>query len=530
MYDTNNILIYVGKAKNIKKRLQSYTKTQDISPKTQILVKNIASIQIEITSNEKEALLLEASLIKQHQPKYNILLKDDKSRQYIKLSNHKFPAITRYRGKFEKKSMLFGPFGYIQGSQLSTSEIIKYITTFVNKVFKIRSCKDSKFNIHKACGKPCMEFQIKTCSGPCANMISHNAYTNSIEEAKKFLQGTNTSIYKNIKDKIQNLAQNEQFIEADILKNQILAIEKLKSANIDINFSKFDSIDIIAIDTKLTKIEVFSVRNGYALGGNIFEIQKHDGTISEILEQFMLEHYSLENPPAKQILLNHSINSSNIKIIFSELFHTKSEILNPKQGEKKALVDFVITNLEFQSDFQSKIDDKFINGMKLIAKHFNLTYIPNHVEIYDNSHTSGSFFVGSFVVASQKGFETKYYRKFNAKFTKGGDDYGMMQEVMQRRFSKNSKITTIPDLLIIDGGIGQFNVVNSTLNTMNINIPVISIAKGANRNAGNETFFSKEKPEGFKLNDNQLLYFIENLRDEAHRFAISSHRKRREKI
>ncbi len=530
MYDINGIIIYIGKAKNLKKRIQSYTKLDDLSPKTYALVKNIASIEVEITPSEKDAIVLEASLIKKHQPKYNILLKDDKSRQYIRLSNHDFPAITRYRGKFERKYSLFGPFGYIQGGKISTNDTIKYIIGFVNKVFKIRSCKDSKFNIHKACGKPCMEFQIKTCSGPCAGMISDNDYLQSVDVAKKFLQGTNTEIYKNIKEKIQKLAFEENFVEAELLKNQILSIERLKSSSAEINFSKFENVDIVAMGANLTKIEVFSIRNGYALGGNLFDLNKHDGTPSEILEQFLIEYYSRDNPPPQKIFTSHEISIYNIKIIFKELFNVTSNISNPKKGDNKLLLDFVLTNIEFQVTTDAKKSNKFFDGMNLIAKEFDLKTVPNRVEIYDNSHISGAFFTGAFVVASQNGFENDQYRKFNAKYSKGGDDYAMMAEVMTRRFSTKSAIKTLPDLLVIDGGLGQFHAVTKVLDTMNIHIPVVSIAKGANRNAGNETFFTRQRPEGFKIENMQTLYFVEILRDESHRFVITSHRARRNKI
>ena len=530
MRDINATLIYIGKAKNLQKRVQSYTKINELSPKTRTLVENIASIEFEITPSEKDALILEASLIKKHQPKYNILLKDDKSRQYIKLSHHKFPAIVRYRGKFERKASLFGPFGYIQGSKFSTNDTIKYITTFVNKVFNIRSCKDSKFNIHQSCGKPCMEFQIKTCSGPCAGMISKADYEKSIENAKKFLQGADSEVYKNIKEKITLLAQKENFVEAELLKNQILSIENLKSSSSDVNFTKFENIDVIAIGESLTKVEVFAIRNGYALGGNLFEIHKHDGTISEILEAFILEYYSKENPPPKKIFTSHEVSTQNLKILFKELFGLTAEITNPKQGEAKVLLDFVLTNLQFQIGIDAKEKNEFAVGMEHIRKAFELDFVPNRVEIYDNSHISGAFFTGAFVVASQKGFEKSQYRKFNAKYSKGGDDYSMMAEVMTRRFASDSLIGNFPDLLVIDGGLGQFHAVTKVLDELGITIPVVSIAKGRNRNAGNETFFTHKNPEGFKLSNKQALYFIEILRDESHRFVITSHRKRRDKI
>ena len=339
MYDINNTLVYIGKAKNLYKRLQSYTK-DDLTPKTTVLVQVIRSIEFEITQNENQALILEASLIKKHQPKYNILLKDDKSRVYIKLSNHKFPAITKYRGKFERKSRLFGPFGYVQGSKLTVNDTIKSIISYVNKVFKIRSCKDTKFNIHKACGKPCMEFQIKTCSGPCAGMILHADYERSVQDATMFLQGSHSNLQKNIKERINDLAQNQEFAEAGLLKKQLLVIESLKVSSNEVNFSKFDNIDIIVLNNTLDKIEVFGIRNGYALGGNLFDINKQeDKTPEEILEAFLYEYYSMVNLPPKIIFVSHAVNVQNVKMVFKELFSTTADISNPKRGENKTFID-----------------------------------------------------------------------------------------------------------------------------------------------------------------------------------------------
>ncbi|MDA0617211.1 MAG: GIY-YIG nuclease family protein, partial [Proteobacteria bacterium] len=271
MYDINHTLIYIGKAKNIKRRLQSYTKA-DVSIKTAVMLKSVVSIEFEVTQTETQALVLEASLIKKHQPKYNILLKDDKSRVYIKISNHVVPSIGRYRGKFDRKSKLFGPFGYVQGSSLTANETIKIIMDFVSKVFKIRSCKDTKLKVHQSMNKPCLEYQIGTCSAPCAGKISKEDYKNSIAEASKFLNGSYSTIRKNIVEKINTFAKNNQFAEAGFLKNQLTAIDSLKNRNIEVNFDAYENLDVIAINEACTAVEVFTIRNGYALGGNLFEL------------------------------------------------------------------------------------------------------------------------------------------------------------------------------------------------------------------------------------------------------------------
>ncbi|MFT4967387.1 MAG: excinuclease ABC subunit C [Candidatus Deianiraeaceae bacterium] len=533
MYDVNNIIVYIGKAKNIQKRLQSYT-SNDVPPKTRTLVACVVKVEFEITPTENHALILEASLVKRLQPKYNILLKDDKSRVYIKISNHDFPAIGRYRGKFDRKSRLFGPFGYIYGSSLTTHDVIKRITNFVCKVFKVRSCKDTKFKVHHSMGKPCMEYQIGTCSAPCVGIISHNEYSESVENAIKFLHGGYSKVYRDIKMQITRLAKNCEFADAQKLKNQLFAIESLKSQVSNLDFTKYESLDVIVISEDMRAIEVFAIRNGYALGGNLFKINAMDGKVhSDVLEDFLYQYYSVDvpvNPPPKKIFVNYPVNNINVYSVFESLFKTKASVSNPKSSDGKVLIDFALENLQFQIQRQVKEDNVFSLGMERIAQAFHIQTPLMRIEVYDNSHISGAFFLGAFIVASPNGFDTSQYRKFNAKFSKGGDDYAMMREVMIRRFHEKSSIKEKPDLLIIDGGIGQFRAVTQILDVMRIDIPVIAIAKGKDRNAGNETFFTRQNIKGFKIANKDLLYFIERLRDEAHRFVITSHRKRREKI
>jgi excinuclease ABC subunit C len=531
MYDINHTLVYIGKAKNIKRRLQSYTKA-DVSIKTAVMLKSVVSIEFEVTQTETQALVLEASLIKKHQPKYNILLKDDKSRVYIKISNHAVPSIGRYRGKFDRKSKLFGPFGYVQGSSLTANETIKIIMDFVSKVFKIRSCKDTKLKVHQSMNKPCLEYQIGTCSAPCAGKISKEDYKNSINEASKFLNGSYSTIRKNIVEKINTFAKNNQFAEAGFLKNQLTAIDSLKNRNIEVNFDAYENLDVIAINENSTAVEVFAIRNGYALGGNLFELNtlQEDKTPSEILEAFLYEYYSVENLPPAKMFVNHAVETANTQLVFEELLGVAPVISSPKNEKDRALVKFVEANLIFQSGVSAKQQNIFAEGMQLLAQELNLQAVPQRVEIYDNSHTSGAFFMGAFIVASPSGFETSQYRKFNAKFSKGGDDYAMMREVMLRRFQESLATLPMPDLLIIDGGIGQFNAVVRTLDSIGVAVPVIAIAKGEDRNAGNETFFTRQNTDGFKLQNKQALYFIENLRDEAHRFVITAQRNKREKL
>lgn len=533
MYNNSGEIIYIGKAKNLYKRLQSYTKISELSSKTRVLVQSVANIEIEITKSESEALILEASLVKKHQPKYNILLKDDKSRVYIKITTgHKFAAITRYRGRFDARSHLFGPFGYIQCGNITTNDIIKNLILFVNKVFKIRSCKDSKFSVHQSMGKPCMEYQIKTCSGPCAAMIMEGDYQKSVDDAIKFLQGNYNTLERDIKKRIEFLSANTRYAEAGVLKNQILAIERLRLASASINFTKYNNIDVIVLDdVTLAKLEVFSIRNGYAIGGNIFEINQHDGqSAQEIISSFLFEHYSVRNLPPKEIIVSCIENMRAHKIAIKAIFGITIDISSPKQGDGKKLIEFVRTNLDFQKNSSKNAEDIFTQGMVHVKSVLELDSIPERIEVYDNSHISGVFFTGAFIVATRYGFDKSSYRKFNAQKAKGGDDYAMMREVMFRRFGGSLVNDPLPDLLLIDGGLGQLRAVLNALDEINISIPVCSIAKGKDRNAGNETFFTRRSTVGFKITNKSALLFLQRIRDEAHRFVITSHRKRREKI
>lgn len=530
MYNISHIPIYIGKAKNLKKRLQSYTRT-DVSVKTSVMLKLVTSVELEVTENETQALILEASLIKKYRPKYNILLKDDKSRVYIKLSSHEIPAISRYRGKFERKSKLFGPFGYVQGSQMRVGDTVRIIMDFVCKVFKIRSCKDTKFKVHQAMGKPCMEYQIGTCSGPCAKKISKEDYRTSVREATRFMNGNYSNLKKEMTERVNVLAREQSFKEAENIKNRLMAIDSLKTSNAEVNFNAYENLDVIVLNEKQTAFEVFAIRNGYALGGNMFEINPQEGkTPQETMEAFLFEYYSQENLPPKEIFTGCVVDAKSIEAVFGEWFGFVPKIYSPQKGKHKAMLDFVYANLNFQSGVVQEKRDLFANGMELLARELGLSSIPSRVEVYDNSHTGGAFFMGAFIVASQKGFEPSQYRKFNAKFSKGGDDYAMMREVMFRRFQGMLANSPKPDLLIIDGGRGQFTAVTKALEVAGVDIPVVAIAKGVDRNAGNETFFMCHNTNGFKIANKQALYFIENLRDEAHRFVITSQRKKREKI
>jgi excinuclease ABC subunit C len=514
MMDEKNIL-YIGKAKNLKVRLTSYTKPEEQTQKNKVMLARVLHLEYEVVRTEEEALILESSLIKKYQPPFNILLKDDKSNPYIVLSKtHPFPAIFKNRGKPIGNDEFFGPF--------ADKTAMESIINTVCKTFKIRTCSDEKFKTTK---RPCLEYQINRCTAPCVNFISKEEYGKNAKSASDFLSGKFKDVVKNLKDRMLNEASLENFEVAGRIRDQIQSITKLLQ-NDFIDFKKFEDVDSVLIDTEggQVAIALVVIRGGLGFGSRIFFPAKtEDESLASIMEFFLMRYYTETTPP-KNVVLNIDVNKEIAKVL-------KCKIWMPKTGIYKDLIDFAKPNLEEKLRGHIFKKDKVAENLKNLANLLELSNPLERIEIYDNSHTSGSFMLGAMVVFSPDGFLSKEYRKFNAKFanTKAGDDYGMLRETLKRRFLNERMKDAKPDLIIIDGGKGQFSVCRSVLLELNIEIPFICIAKGKDRNAGKEWFFYKDRE--FQLEfTSPLLYFLQNLRDEAHRFAITSHRKRREKI
>jgi len=524
--DNKNKIIYIGKAKNLPKRLLNYASSSGLTIRIQRLIASIKDLEIITTTNESEALLLEANLIKKFKPRYNVLLKDDKTFPYIqiRMSDH-WPQLTKFRGRHNDQDLYFGPFA----SAASANWTIKML----QKVFQIRVCDDHTF---KNRSRPCMLYQIKRCSAPCTNEIEKENYIKSVEECIDFLNGKSRSIQKKFSKEMDMASKNLDFEKAAIYRDRIKSLTYIQSSQ-QINKNNFVDADVVVSyrSSNISCIVVFFYRSKQNWGNQCF-FPKHDpeDKESEVLDAFLAQFYENKIAP-REIILN--IKPKNIDILHKALERKNKKKIKfkiPKKRSELAIINMAIKNAK--ESLQRKIFDSDQNNnlLSLLGEKFNLDFVPSLIEVYDNSHTQGTNAIGSFVSFGKEGFLKNRYRKFDIKNKniKPGDDYGMMNEVVERRFSKLIKQVendNTPDLLVIDGGKGQYSVVRNKLDQLGFHqLSIIAIAKGKNRNDGNETFIYNNK--SIKLEKNSpLLFFMQRLRDEAHRFAIFTHRKKRKK-
>lgn len=524
MLDEKNTIIYVGKAKNLPNRLNSYVTSSYLPIRTERMISSTKNLEFIATQNEAEALLLEANLIKKNQPRYNILLKDDKSFPYIQITrSHLFPQITKFRGKQNKNDVFFGPFA----SAGSANWTIKTL----QKVFLLRVCDDSIFNNRK---RPCILYQIKRCSAPCTNEINQKNYNKLVEDSINFLNGKSALIQKKLSKEMEIESKKFNYEKAAIIRDRIKALTQIQSTQ-RINKNNFNNADLIVAFQKnnITCIEVFFYRSKQNWGNQAF-FPKHDkdDSLEEIIYSFITQFYENKIPP-DEIILSKKINDSElIKTALEKKYNKKINIKSPKNNSENLAIKLAIKNAELALEKKLLENENNDHFLSLINKEFNLGFNPNLIEIYDNSHIQGLNAVGSFIVFSKNGFIRKKYRKFNISKTdiNPGDDYGMLKEVISRRFLKikSNNDDESPDLIIIDGGKGHYNAARKILNELgHFNLNIISIAKGERRNQGDETFYYKDKK--IKIKNNILLFFLQRLRDEAHRFAIFSHRINRKK-
>ena len=519
MLDDKNTIIYVGKAKNLPNRLNSYITSSYLPIRTERMISSTKNLEFIATQNEAEALLLEANLIKKNQPRYNILLKDDKSFPYIQLTkSHSFPQITKFRGKQNENDIFFGPFA----SAGSASWTIKTL----QKVFLLRVCDDSIFNNRK---RPCILYQIKRCSAPCTNEINQKDYNKLVEDSVNFLNGKSALIQKKLSKEMEIESKKFNYEKAAIIRDRIKALTQIQSSQ-QINKNNFNNADLIVAFQKnsITCIEVFFYRSKQNWGNQAF-FPKHDkdDNLDEIIYSFLTQFYENKIPPEEIVLSKKIKDLELIKAALEKKYNKKVNIKTAKNNTENLAIKLAIKNAQLALEKKLLENENNDHFLSLINKEFNLGFNPNLIEIYDNSHIQGLNAVGSFVVFSKNGFVKKKYRKFNISKTdiNPGDDYGMLKEVISRRFSKikPNHEDELPDLIIIDGGKGHYNVARKILDEHgHFNLNMIAIAKGKRRNQGDETFHYNNKK--IKINNNVLLFFLQRLRDEAHRFAIFSHR------
>lgn len=529
MLNTHGDVLYVGKAKSIKKRIVSYTQENRLTHRLMRMVAATRSMVFVTTRTEAEALLLEASLIKRFKPPFNVLLKDDKSFPYILLrQDHDWPQITKHRGARKHKGQYFGPFA-------SVSAVNRTLNT-LQKVFQLRSCSDATLESRT---RVCLLYQIKRCSGPCVNKVSRSEYDDMVGETRAFLEGRTSSIQKKFASSMQEASDAMEFEVAAIFRDRLNALTQIQSHQAMVN-AMVDEADVIAAFdiAGQVAIQVFFFRAGQNWGHRAY-FPKHDKSenTETVLAAFLTQFY--DNKPAPRLILtSHALPEQQLlAAALSERMDRKVEITVPARGKKADLMKEAVRNAKEALErrmAETASQGKLLQG---VADLFGLEEPPERIEVYDNSHIQGSNALGGMIVAGPDGFMKNSYRKFNIKRneTAPGDDFAMMREVMQRRFARLLKEDASkdrghwPDVLLIDGGKGQLSSVMEVLNDLGVaeDVCVVAISKGPDRNAGREQFHMPGR-DTFMLPENDpVLYYLQRLRDEAHRFAIGSHRAKR---
>ena len=529
MLNEKEEIMYVGKAKNLQNRLKSYLNTNNLSNRIRRMVSRISNIEVIITETEKEALLLEANLIKKLKPPFNILLRDDKSFPYIFINHEQeFPQISKHRGKQKYKGKYFGPFATINS--------LNYTLKILQKVFLLRSCDDTIFQNRS---KPCLLYQIERCSGPCVDYtLSKKEYLQSVKNAEHFLSGQHSNLQEELSSKMDEESKSLNYEKAASYRDKIVALTQIQSQQ-NINLYDVKNTDVISISRKGNKscVQVFIYRSGQNWGNRSY-FPKHSDEVEtyEILERFIVDFYTRYSPP-KNVLLNLPIkNSSLIETSLKSIYNYKTFFFVPKKGKKLDIVNYASRNSELalKNHIAQSHSDK--ENLSQLSKVLNITKKIKRVEAYDNSHLSGKNAVGAMIVYSEEGFEKKSYRKFNIDSSKVklGDDYGMMRHVLERRFSKEAiknskKYEKLPDLLVIDGGKGHYDLAREILETKGLNeMELISIFKGEGRKESLDQIIYKNK-KNFIDKNTPSFFFIQRIRDESHRYAIGAHKAKRKR-
>ena len=526
MLNSNNEVLYVGKAKNLPNRLKSYVSEKSHIIRTERMLSQTKKLEITTTSNESEALLLEANLIKKFKPRFNILLRDDKSFPFIFIGNQdKWSQIKRHRGKKNREGFFFGPFA----SAGSANWTIKMI----QKIFQLRVCDDTVFKNRQ---RPCILYQIKRCSAPCVGYVNDKDYKKSVEDAIEFVSGKSRKIQKNLSREMEKASEDLDFEKAAILRDRIKSLNIIQSSQ-RINEANLVEADVIAgyKESGKTCIQIFFYRSKQNWGNQAF-FPKHDpdDSLKDIINSFVSQFYENKTVPSSIILSEDIKEKELIEKTLTKKEGKQINISVAKKGSKLKVVNQAIKNAK--DSLNRKLYESQNNKelFEEVSQKFRLESNINLIEVYDNSHIQGTNSVGALITYGEEGFIKKRYRKFNIKIQKNNqDDYGMMKEVLNRRFKRaiheKDNYLTFPDLIIIDGGKGQYSIARETVNELGLHdMPVIAIAKGKYRKSGNETFYHNGKEFKFEKN-NPTLFFLQRIRDEAHRFAVSSHRARRKK-
>ena len=526
MLGDDDVVLYVGKAKNIKKRIVAYSRINKLPLRLQRMVSEIKRMEFIIVENEAKALLVENELIKRLEPRYNILLKDDKTFPHLVIDvNSDFPSLRKYRGTRKDNNRYFGPFANVLA--------VNNVQDILQKAFLLRSCRDAVFNNRE---RPCLMYQIKRCSAPCVGKISQEDYKSLVQEAIDFLDGKNTKIQEDLSVKMQQASDDMDFERAIVFRDRIRALTSVQSGTL-VEYADIKSCDVVAVLRKhdIVCIQVFFIRSGQNCGNApYFPKQTEDASDEDILEAFLGGFYA-EHIPPREIVVSHELENKDF------LEQALNVHINTYQkGNKAKLVARALENAEAAIDRKMALETSIKNNLLEMQRVFGLPKMPERIEVYDNSHTQGTNSVGGMIVATPDGFDKKSYRKFNIKESDfknqnqgdkviNNDDFLMMKEVLLRRFNRMTPENR-PDVILLDGGLGQLHAVHEALRGYDLSgITIIAISKGPDRNAGRE-FYHIVGRESFSLPyRSPIAFYLQNIRDEVHRFAIGTHRARRAK-
>jgi excinuclease ABC subunit C len=530
MQDARGDVLYVGKARALKSRVTNYTQVARLPKRLQRMVAQTRSMTIVTTRTEAEALLLEAQLIKRFRPAYNVLLRDDKSFPFILLrEDHPFPRIQKHRGARRIKGQYYGPFA-------SAGSVTRTLNA-LQKLFLLRSCSDSYFENRT---RPCLLYQIRRCSAPCVGRISQGDYDELVDDAKAFLAGKSTNVQSRLSKLMAQAAERQDYELAAVYRDRLRALTYIQGSQ-TVHAEGLGDADVFALACKggTMSIQAFFIRGGQNWGHRaFFPVHTNDVPEAEVLSSFLVQFYE-DMPPPKRILVDRSLADSELlEEALSERAGRQVAIEIPQRGARRKLIDQAKRNAE--EALERRLAETTTQGkiLRELADTFELAEVPKRIEVYDNSHIMGTSATGAMIVAGPEGFRKNSYRKFNIKRpeTQPGDDFAMMREVLERRFARLEKEDPDrasgewPDLLLIDGGKGQLSAVCEAMEDAGVHdVPIVAVSKGPDRNAGRETF---HLPGGRELTlppNSALLFYLQRLRDEAHRFAIGTHRAKRAK-
>ena len=530
MLDEKGAVLYVGKARNLKARVSSYARPTGHTPRIARMIRDTASMMFLTTRTEVEALLLEQNLIKQLKPRYNVLARDDKSFPNILVSKeHAFPQIKKHRGAKKEKGAYYGPF--------ASAGAVNRTLNQLQKVFLLRNCSDATFESRT---RPCLLYQIKRCSAPCVGYVSEAEYAGLVHDAERFLQGRTTKVQETLAAEMQAASDAMEFERAAALRDRLKALTYVQGSQA-VNPAGVAEADVLALHMEGGQacVQVFFIRANQNWGNRDYYPRTGSGAeAAEVMQAFVTQFYDQKDPPRLVLLSDEIEDADLVSEALSDKAGRKVRIEVPQRGEKKDLIAGALRNAReslARKMSETATQSKLLDGL---AEAFDLDAPPSRIEVYDNSHIQGAHAVGAMIVAGPEGFVKSQYRKFNIKGEEltPGDDFGMMKEVLTRRFKRllkedpDRQSDAWPDLLLIDGGAGQVSAVHEIMVELGVeDVPMLGVAKGIDRDLGKEEFHRfKERPFALKRGD-PVLYFIQRMRDEAHRFAIGAHRAKRSK-